>query len=186
MKKITSLIATAVLAMMSMTFVSCDEDSEIAYTLEGTWKGDMQVRCMYDNVVYDALYSEINFARDPYRYSSGRGYWIDYYNRGPWGRDYVANHIEWTVNNGVISVYFVEEGAYIDIHNYTLSDNYFTGVIYDGDQRVNFRLRHTSSPNWNDYYYGWDYYAKQGKADTRGSGQTDKPVRMFGRNVTAD
>ncbi len=187
MKKISTFLTMAFMALMSATMVSCDEDDAIAYTLEGTWEGDMQVSCVYDNMVYDALYSEINFARDPYRYSSGRGYWIDYYRHGPWGRDYVANHIEWQVTNGAIQVYFVEEDAYIAIHDYSLSDNYFTGIIYDGDQRVNFRLRHTSSPNWNDFDYGWGYYyAKPGSADTRAGEKIDKPVRMFGRTQTKD
>lgn len=186
MKKFTSVIMMAFVVLMSMTLASCDEDTEIAYTLEGTWQGDMEVSMVYDNRVYDAMYSELCFSRDPYRYSSGTGYWIDYYNHGPWGRNYVANHIEWTVSNRSINIYLVEEGTYIQIYNYTLSDNYFVGTIYYGDQMVDFRLRHTSSPNWGSFEYGYydDYYAKQGTVDgtTRGSEEKYvKPQRRFGR-----
>ena len=88
-------------------------------------------------------------------------------------------------------MYLVEEGTYVQIHDYRLSDNYFVGNIYYGDQRVNFKMRHTSSPNWNDFYWGWDYYyskkdnlGSRANSDAGDSGQ-DKPVRMFGRTVGA-
>lgn len=169
MKKMYTLWTMVLLAVLSMSFVSCEwnDDDEIAYTLEGTWKGNMYVSSEWDGRTYDATYSEICFLRDPYRYSSGTGYWVDYYSNTGWGRNYVANHIEWTVNYRTITVYFVEEGTTLWIENYRLDDAYFEGTIYDGESRVDFRLTHTSSPNWNNYYYGWDdyyyddyYYAK--------------------------
>lgn len=42
----------AFMALMAMTFTSCDEDAEIAYTLEGTWSGNMYVSMEYDGRVY--------------------------------------------------------------------------------------------------------------------------------------
>ena len=161
MKKIwTKTLAMALVAMLSMSLASCDwdDDDYIAYTLEGTWQGNMYMSSEWDGRTYDATSSEICFLRDPYYYSSGSGYWVDYYRNAPWGRDYVANHIDWTVRNGVIEVYFREEGATLWIEHYSLTDNYFSGTIYDGESRVDFRLRHVDSPNWNNYYYGWDYY----------------------------
>ncbi|MGN1260040.1 MAG: hepatitis A virus cellular receptor 1, partial [Alloprevotella sp.] len=77
MKKIKTMLAMAMTALCAMTFSACDEDDEIAYTLEGTWEGNMYVSMMYDGMVYDATYTELCFSRDPYRYSSGSGYWID-------------------------------------------------------------------------------------------------------------
>lgn len=158
------------LAVLSMSFVSCewDDDDEIAYTLEGTWRGKMYMSEEWNGEEYDATYSEICFLRDPYRYSSGTGYWVDYYDNYGWGRNYVANHIEWTVNDRTITVYFVEEGTTLWIDNFRLSDNYFSGVIHDGDTRVDFRLQHMSSPNWDNYYWGYDdwdyyYYSKENK-----------------------
>lgn len=37
MKKITALL----IALTAMVCMSCDEDTEIAYRLEGEWDGDM-------------------------------------------------------------------------------------------------------------------------------------------------
>lgn len=166
MKKLYTLMTIALLAVLSMSFASCNflwnDDDEIAYTLEGTWQGNMYVSSEWNGRVYDATYSEICFLRDPYRYSSGKGYWVDYYDNYGWGRNYVANHIDWTVEYGTIKVYFVEERVTIWIEDYRLNDNYFTGVIYDGSNRVKFRLRHVDSPNWYNYEWGWNdyYYAK--------------------------
>lgn len=55
MKKFTTLLTMAFIALMSISFTSCDDDSDIAYTLDGTWKGNMLVE--YGN--HNALYSVI-------------------------------------------------------------------------------------------------------------------------------
>lgn len=57
MKKFTTLLTMAFIALMSISFTSCDDDSDIAYTLDGTWKGNMLVE--YGN--QKALYSVIRF-----------------------------------------------------------------------------------------------------------------------------
>ena len=82
MKKWYTLWTLLLMAVLSVSFTSCewDDDDAIAYTLEGTWRGNMYMSSEWDGRVYDATYSEICFLRDPYRYSSGTGYWIDYYN----------------------------------------------------------------------------------------------------------
>jgi len=43
MKKLMSIFTMLLLALTATTLVSCDDDSDIAMTLEGTWKGNMQV-----------------------------------------------------------------------------------------------------------------------------------------------
>ena len=55
MKKFTTLLTMAFIALMSISFTSCDDDSDIAYTLDGTWKGNMLVEKR------NALYSVIRF-----------------------------------------------------------------------------------------------------------------------------
>lgn len=82
MKKLSTLMTMALVAMMALTLTSCDEDYDIAYTLEGTWRGNMYVSSVYDGYTYDATYTELCFVQDPYRYSSGTGYWIDHYAGG--------------------------------------------------------------------------------------------------------
>lgn len=190
MKKLMSIISMLLLALAATTLVSCDDDSDIAATLEGTWQGKMELEKKYQDQYYQVISSEICFLQDPYSYSSGTGYWIDYYQRSPWRNNKVANHIQWTVSNGVINVYFVEEETSLEIRNYRLYRGLFEGTIYYDDQIVNFSLRQVSSPNWNNYtdwgydYYGdyYDGYAKKNVAGTRAKDDsTAKPVRHFGK-----
>jgi len=191
MKKLMSIISMLLLALTATTLVSCDDDSDIATTLEGTWKGKMELRTEYQDQYYQVISSEICFLQDPYSYSSGTGYWIDYYQRSPWRNNKVANHIQWTVSNGVINVYFKEEGTSLEIRNYRLYRGLFEGTIYYDDQIVNFSLRQVSSPNWNSYTdWGYDYdddyyyggYAKKNVVGTRAqTDSTEKPVRHFGK-----
>lgn len=189
MKKLMSIISMLLLALTATTLVSCDDDSDIATTLEGTWKGKMELRTEYQDQYYQVISSEICFLQDPYSYSSGTGYWIDYYQRSPWRNNKVANHIQWTVSNGVINVYFVEERTSRQIRDYRLYNGYFEGTIYYDNQTVNFRLQQVASPNWNSYtdwddyyddYYGG--YAKKNVTETRALvDSTSKPVRHFGK-----
>lgn len=181
MKKISTLMTMALVVLMALSLSSCDEDSGIAYTLEGTWKGNMYVSCAYDGYTYDATYTELCFVQDPYRFSSGTGYWIDHYaGDAPWR--YVANHTRWTVSNGVIRIHLLEEDSYVEIARYRLNDNYFEGTILYGQTQVDFEMTHTSSPNWNDYNYGYDYlnggYAKPA-VGTPAVVNEGKPVRVF-------
>lgn len=191
MKKLMSIFSMLLLALTATTLVSCDDDSDIAATLEGTWQGKMELETKYQDQYYQVISSEICFLQDPYSYSSGTGYWIDYYQRSPWRNNKVANHIQWTVSNGVINVYFKEEGTSLEIRNYRLYRGLFEGTIYYDDQIVNFSLRQVSSPNWNSYTdWGYDYdddyyyggYAKKNVVGTRAqTDSTEKPVRHFGK-----
>ena len=184
MKRFYTLMTVVAIAMLSFTFTACDDDDYIADTLWGTWEGDMYVTSHWNNRYYDATYTEISFDRDPDRYASGTGYWVDYYSNAPW--DYIANHIRWTVRNGNIEVYFVEDRYDMEIYDFTLSRNYFDGYIYtDDDKRVEFHLRKTASPDWDRYHWGSSYwgddYYYYGKS-TRGAGDTltvEQPKRMF-------
>lgn len=161
MKKLYSFLTIVMMAMMAVSLTSCD-DEEIARTLEGTWEGEIFPYYQYQGSYYDITYSEVCFLRDPYRYSSGTGYWVDYYDRGYWGGyNYIANHIEWRVDFGTLYVYFVEDDYEIRIYDYNLNDSYFEGVIVEENgTRYNFSLRHVASPNWNNFRWGYygDYY----------------------------
>ena len=57
------------LALTATTLVSCDDDSDIAMTLEGTWQGKMKLRTEYQDQYYQVISSEICFLQDPYSYS---------------------------------------------------------------------------------------------------------------------
>ena len=179
--------------MPVFTLTSC-EDAEIASTLEGTWKGNMYISSRYGNVAYEATYTEITFEIDPFYFSKGSGYWVDYYDTGRYrdiSRDYVANHIDWEVNNRTIYIHFREDDTSVVISDYHLNDSRFSGYIADGDNDVYFNLVHTSSPNWDNYNnWGYDpwceddyYYARQtrGAAVDSTAAKPAKPVRQFGK-----
>ena len=187
MKRFTFNGVWVLFAALAFTLTSC-EDEDIARTLEGTWEGNMYVSSYSDyyDRYYTASYSEVCFLRDPYRYASGDGYWVDYYTDYYWGRNYIANHIRWEVNNGAIRVYFVEDNEDVYIYNYSLDNSYFVGYIelYNGT-RQRFELRHVSSPNWNSYYWGFDdyYYYSNGtsfdKQKAKGKQPVEAPKRIF-------
>ncbi len=183
MKKLINLLAFAAMAISTLSLTSCD-DRDIALTLEGTWEGVTESYRTYDGRNYQSTRTIVHFIKDPYLYSSGEGYWVDYFNNHPWGpRDYVANHISWDVILKDIKIYFKEDNYEIRILNYRLSDGYFEGTIQDGDYRINFSFRHTSSPNWSSGWY-WGYgYAPEGQFDeteTRAA-DTNKSQRFFGK-----
>ena len=184
MKKIFTMLT---MAMMALAFTSC-EDEYIADTLEGTWSGNMYISSEWDGRYYDATSTEVTLLRDPFCFTSGSGYWVDYYSNAPW--DYVANHIDWRVKNGVIYVYFVEDGDRIEIRDYRLSHNRFVGTIYDAGQIVDFDLYCVDRPSdyWDDYRWGYDsWYDDYYWARTRGEGNdstmpTEKPKRFVNPN----
>lgn len=156
MKKIVSQWIIALVALVASvgTFASCD--SFIASDLEGTWEGDMYFASYYDGDWYYSNYSQIEFVGDPTRMKSGRGYWVDYYSGAPW--DYVANHFSWRVQDRCIYIHLMEDNYDLQISDYSLTTSRFHGyVYYDGEERE-FDLVHTSSPNWDDYDYGYGYY----------------------------
>ena len=86
MKRLVTILILMTTALLSFTFTSCDPYAEVAYYMDGTWKGDIYVSSECDGQVYKAAYSEIEFDSG---YNSGDGYWIDYYSNSPY--DYVAN-----------------------------------------------------------------------------------------------
>jgi hypothetical protein len=174
MKKLYTMLA---MMLMALAFASCETDEDIAYTLEGTWKGNMHINSEWDGRYYNTTYSEITFLKDPYSYSSGTGYWVDYYSGAPW--DYVANHIEWTVKYGDIEIYFVEEGTTMIIRNYHLYRGRFTGTIYDSGNVVDFDLYQTTHPNYNSYRWGysaWGYDPYYSRSMNKADGKTTAPA----------
>ncbi len=170
MKRLTTIFILMMTALLSFTFTSCDPDAEVAYYMDGTWKGDIYVSSDYDGQVYRAAYSEVEFDSG---YNSGDGYWVDYYSNSPY--DYIANHITWVVRNQNIYIHFREDNTDIVIYDYTINDSKFSGYIQTNDgTRAAFSLYHTSSLNWNSYRYGFDSYAK-----TRSNTTVAAPKRMF-------
>lgn len=189
MKKFITLLTMAFIALMSISLTSCDEDSDIAYTLDGTWRGNMYVQ--YGGV--DATYSVIRFDQNDGLYS-GTGYWIDYFKGyNLHGNDYIANHITWTVRNRNIYITLLDENSDVVIYDYALGDRKFSGYVEaDNGNRAYFELSRDSY-NWRDDY-DWGYSkqysglentqivsrgAKDSVEYVKVAADNQKPVRRF-------
>lgn len=150
MKKFTAFLTVALMTIVCLSFTSCDKDSDIAYTLDGTWKGDMYI--WYGE--YESSYSIIDF--DQEGLYSGTGSWTDFYDHY-WGSyNYrPTRRFSWTVNNGNIYIKFYDGSSPITIYDYSISNNYFRGTMDAANgNRVSFSLsKYGSDYHWNDYYY---------------------------------
>ena len=153
MKKILSLLSVVIIDLC--TFTSCDEDMMVSHSLEGVWRGDMRTYYEHSGRTQKYTYTEISFDRDIRgEYTSGTGYWTDYY----YGGDYSRYRITWNVDKGHIYVYFRRTGTEIDIYDYKLNSNHFRGSFKDGNYTyTNFDL--IKIRDYEDY--GDDDYSKQ-------------------------
>ena len=162
MKRFTTIFTVMLMAALSLSLVSCDEDAEVAATLAGTWQGNVYAYSRYNGREYRAAESKVQFNSG---YNSGDGYWIDYYNNAPYS--YQASHITWYVRNTNIYIHFEEDNTNVVIYNYTLSDDRLSGYIQTGNgQMLTITLYHTYSPNWSSYTFDdYDYDSYYGTVD---------------------
>ena len=185
MKKLISILTVLLIGLGTISLSSCD-DEMTAYTLEGTWEGDMYMGYYYGGREYYASYTVLEFLTDPLSNTSGRGYWVDYYDEfSPYSSFY--SRIDWRVDNGTIYIRFNDDYDYsiynydIAIRDYRLNDNHFRGRIFHDDSYETFDLIHTSSPHWGYNDWGWRAYGTYGTYGTTRStaDSTEKPVRIL-------
>lgn len=167
MKKFTSIFSFILMTVMAFSFTSCDDDVDIAQTLDGTWKGYLHTTLPYQGHDYVSSTAEVTFSAG---LNAGSGYWLDQYSNAPW--DYVANRISWNVTNRKIYITFHDTQEKAVIRNYHLDDDYFYGEIEFNSTNTwtEFQFVKTYSPRWDDYYWygtdswyhswGYDGYAK--------------------------
>ena len=94
----------------------------------------------------------------------------------------MANHIDWRVDLGDIHVKFIEEGTSIQISDYRLDDNRFSGYIYDHGNKVAFYLYNVSRPNYTGYHWGYDSWVNARgftRTVTDSLNISKKPVRII-------
>lgn len=186
MKKLISILTVLLIGLGTISLSSCD-DEMTAYTLEGTWEGDMYMGYYYGGREYYASYTVLEFLTDPLSNTSGRGYWVDYYDEfSPYSSFY--SRIDWRVDNGTIYIRFNDDYDYsiynydIAIRDYRLNDNHFRGRIFHDDSYETFDLIHTSSPHWGYNDWGWraygTYYGTNGTTRSTAD-STEKPVRIL-------
>ena len=125
-------LALAALIAAAGIFTACDSD--IAYTLEGTWEGDMFQEYYWEGTTYSPSYTQVTFLRDPYTYSSGEGYWVDYFDSWiPWKNTVITNHTDWTVKDGNIYIHLYEDNIDFTIRDYHLDEDLFRGELIGSD-----------------------------------------------------
>lgn len=172
MKKFNTLFMMLMLMFGAMLVTSCDEDDRIGMDLEGAWSGKIYTSCEYDGELLEVSYSEIEFVAGTYP-KKGTGYWVDHV-----GRRTYATGFNWKVIERTIYIDYWSGGG-IEIYDYRLSSNTFSGYFYDSNNTVcDFTLKHISSPNWGGYDYGWygnGYYSKGAKPQE----DNTKNVRRF-------
>lgn len=160
----TKLLFMAIVAMTLMT--SCDEDSALAYNLEGVWQGTITGNYYYDRYGVSAndYDTEIMFRQISWE-KGGDGYEID---RRYGSRTYSKVYFDWSVRNGKIYIDY-DDGYQViirDFETYTMGgrmrfrgyfDNYRTG-----EQMASFSLIKVEDPNnYYDNYSGRYFYAPQ-------------------------
>lgn len=156
MKRNLKLIGLTLLALLSLSLTSCDDDDDeyIAETLIGTWQGSLG-SYYYTNYaqVYSSWYTEFRF--DGYyadgESCSGRGVQIDY--DPSLVSDYVAYPFTWYVQNGDIILDY-DNGDEFYIDDYVLSDDNLTCTLRDanGDYIADMDLGYTSYWPWSTSY----------------------------------
>lgn len=160
MKKITSTIAMAIMAMTVITLTSC-EDVYISGELTGSdskiWEG--RISTYYEDrwgLTGDDYHTVIQFDSDDFRLTRGRGREVDYDVRNPYG-SYWYSEFEWRVDKGVIELRYADTGfAPVYIYEYTLTDNYFSGYMDDGTKKdIMFKLFAINYFNWDSYFYNY-------------------------------
>lgn len=177
MKKSFTSFGIAFIALFTiMTSLTSCEDEQIAYDLEGSWEGYMYQEYEWNGRVYEPDFTEVTFSRNPYQYSEGTGYWVDYFKNSPWSTDYITCEMDWWVDNRIIYIRLYDRyRTTFKICNYRLTDNVFSGTLYGDDGSIGeFHLRHTYSPHWRDYYYS----RTRAASDANDSIQQSLPVRI--------
>lgn len=160
MKKLSTLFTMGLIAMLSLTLSSCDEDQEIAMNLQGYWEGylsDGFYNRRWGSYGNDRFYTRWYFDGD-LGSRAGRGWEEDYnrFDRKNSGRMY----FHYYVKDETIKITY-DDDRYDPVYIYRFSlddyrrgyDQFFEGYIDDGGKQVYFRLISYTM-----------YYAKQHKA----------------------
>ena len=136
MKKIYNYLFIGIVAMLSMTLSSCDDD-DIAGTLDGVWEGEVSQNFSWRWSNYSNYqYVDIEFYTDPYRYASGTGIEYDY---DRWG-NYTTCTFSFSVESRDIYLIYADGARVMIPRGYYLSKTRFEG-------------------EFRDYYYPHDYIA---------------------------
>ncbi len=167
MKKLTTILTFALLAIMSFSLTSCDEDHQIALELDGTWRGTVDT----DREVY---YVDIRFYQSGFS-RHGHGYEFDEPVHG-YGRGTYAE-FNWSVENGNVYLDY-DDGSHVVIAEYDLVTRYGQKSLIGRLQQVRngwtmgyINLLKLTDNRYDDGYYD---YVKQKKQIIDDSNETEE------------
>ncbi len=159
MKKYLKIVFISVMAVF---MASCDRDDLIAEDLSGgIWEGTVTtdyVRDRWGSTSEVYQYVDMQFEANPYRYAKGTGLERDYSKTRV-----VRCPFDFEVDRGIIYLYY-DDGTDVEIRNYRLSGDRFTGSFYNsrtGKWMADFTFTRYSS--WRDERY---YYAPKELTDS--------------------
>ena len=167
MKKIFTLaLMTAVTISM---FTSCESSDQYEADLlvSGDWQGYLDTyyhdRWGLTGNTYETV---MHFSSSGVGATSGLGYEVDYDTRSPFN-DYAYCQFRWMVVDGVITIIYDDSmWSPVYITRYSLSDNYFSGIMDDGtNRRITFKLRNIRFEYWNRYSDSY-YYSRRALPDS--------------------
>ncbi len=153
MKRLFGNIGTMMMIIFTaITLTSCDEDTEMAYDLDGIWQGTIYGNYYNDRYGYSEDWdTEIKFVQNG---DFSRGGWGEERDWDYRGRCY-TNQFNWSVRNGRIYLDY-NDGYRIIIDRYDLYSRggtlRFKGVFEDydtGEQLASFDL--VKVYEWGDY-----------------------------------
>ncbi len=153
MKTMIERIGLMMMVLLSaLTLTSCDEDTEIAYDLDGIWQGTINGNYYQDRYGYTESWdTEIRFYQDGDFSRGGSGEERDWDYRGKC----YSSRFDWKVRNGRIYLYY-DDGYNIVIDRYDLywrsNTQRFRGYFEDfdtGDQLASFDL--VKVVDWHDF-----------------------------------
>lgn len=141
--------------MTALSLMSCDDDADLAYDLNGIWEGTIQGEYYYNRHHSRATRweTQIQFVQDGDFSRGGYGVEFDYnYDTGygSW------SEFDWKVRDGRIYIYYYSDDYEVVIRDYELytmlGTPRFRGYFvdrYTGEDMAAFTLVKTS--DWTDY-----------------------------------
>ncbi len=143
------------MTMVALTgLTSCDEDTQMSWTLSGQWFGDFGMFYDYEDrlgrvTTYYSTESDIYFEPNSSFSTRGVGWQRDYYRYGPY--KYMYYKFYWYVRDGVLYLeYPYDRQLDTYIYDYRLRNGHFMGRL--GDSHTGFDLVKV------DIYDDWSYY----------------------------
>jgi len=163
MKKLASFFALAIIALMSFSLSSCDEDHEIALTLDGTWRGTVDSN-------NGSFFVDLRFYQSGFS-AHGTGYEYDEpingYSRGTYAE------FDWSVNNGCIYLRY-DDGSNVVISDYTLRSGQLVGYLQNARNGWDMGYIRLTKLSDNRYDDGYNYYVKQKQKVVDDSNEVEK------------